>query len=327
MLYRRRFVFPLLALAAATFNLPAFAQSDFPAKPVRIIVPFGPGGAADTLPRLLGQKLTEIWGQPVVVENRTGAAGNIGMELGARAAPDGYTLTSAPVGNLAINPHLYSKLSFDVFKDFTPITLVGSVQNVLVVNAAVPAQTLAELIALAKAKPGTLTFGSGGNGTQAHIGGELLKSMAGIDIVHVAYKGVGDSVKDLLGGQINMVLAQIPSVMPHIQSGKLRALGVASLRRTAVLPDVPTIAEAANLPGFEAVSWYAIVGPAGMPRPIVMKIQTDIAKVVQLPELRERLQNLGAEPVGSSPEQLLAAMRADYDRYGAVIKRLGLKAD
>jgi tripartite-type tricarboxylate transporter receptor subunit TctC len=315
-----------LCLAALVPSV-ALSQAEFPTRPVRIIVPFGPGGAADSLPRLIGQKLTEMWGQPVVIENRTGAAGNIGMEAGARAAPDGYTLTSAPVGNLAINPHLYSKLSFDVFKDFTPITLVGSVQNVLVVNPAVPATTIAELVALAKAKPGTLTFASGGNGTQAHVGGELFKAMTGTEMTHIAYKGVGDSVRDLLGGQVSMIFAQVPSVMPHIQSGRLRALGVASPRRIAVLPNVPTIAEAGGLAGFEAVSWYALVGPAGMPKEVVAKIQRDVARVLQMPDIREKLQGLGADPVGSTPEQLLAAMHADFDRYGSIIRKVGIKAD
>ena len=317
----------LLVAVLAVVALPAVAQTDYPSRPVRIIVPFGPGGAADTLPRLLAQHLAPMWGQPVVVENRTGAAGNIGMEQGAKAPPDGYTLTSAPVGNLAINPHLYSKLSFDVLKDFTPITLVASVQNVLVLNPAVPAGNLKELIAYAKARPGKLTYGSGGVGTQAHIGGEIFESMADLHMVHVAYKGVGDSVRDLLGGQIDMIFAQIPAVKPHIDSGKLRALGVASPRRSPALPSVPTIDEAAGLTGFQAVSWYAIVGPAGMPPAVVAKIQTDAAKVIQLPEVRERLQGLGAEPVGSTPAQLSAAIKADYDRYGAVIKRLGIKAD
>ncbi len=317
----------LLVAVLAVIALPAVAQTDYPSKPVRIIVPFGPGGAADTLPRLLAQHLAPMWGQPVVVENRTGAAGNIGMEQGAKAPPDGYTLTSAPVGNLAINPHLYAKLSFDVLKDFTPITLVASVQNVLVLNPAVPAGNLKELIAYAKARPGKLTYGSGGVGTQAHIGGEIFESMADLHLVHVAYKGVGDSVRDLLGGQIDMIFAQIPAVKPHIDSGKLRALGVASPQRSPALPSVPTIDEAAGLTGFQAVSWYAIVGPAGMPPAVVAKIQTDAATVIQLPEVRERLQGLGAEPVGSTPAQLSAAIKADYDRYGAVIKRLGIKAD
>jgi tripartite-type tricarboxylate transporter receptor subunit TctC len=317
----------LLVAVLAVIALPAVAQTDYPSRPVRIIVPFGPGGAADTLPRLLAQHLAPMWGQPVVVENRTGAAGNIGMEQGAKAPPDGYTLTSAPVGNLAINPHLYSKLSFDVLKDFTPITLVASVQNVLVLNPAVPAGNLKELIAYAKARPGKLTYGSGGVGTQAHIGGEIFESMADLHMVHVAYKGVGDSVRDLLGGQIDMIFAQIPAVKPHIDSGKLRALGVASPQRSPALPGVPTIDEAAGLTGFQAVSWYAIVGPAGLPPAVVAKIQADAAKVIQLPEVRERLQGLGAEPVGSTPAQLSAAIKADYDRYGTVIKRLGIKAD
>ncbi|HSD41928.1 MAG TPA: tripartite tricarboxylate transporter substrate binding protein [Burkholderiales bacterium] len=317
----------LLGAALALVAAPVLAQTDYPAKPVRIIVPFGPGGAADTLPRLLAQHLSPMWGQPVVVENRTGAAGNIGMEQGAKAAPDGYTLTSAPVGNLAINPHLYSKLSFDVLKDFTPITLVASVQNVLVLNPAVPANNLKELIAYAKTRPGMLTYGSGGVGTQAHIGGEIFEAMAGVHMVHVAYRGVGDSVRDLLGGQVDMIFAQIPAVKPHIDSGKLRALGVASPKRTPALPDVPTIDEAAGLTGFQAVSWYAIVGPAGMPPAVTAKIQADAAKVIQLPEVRTRLQGLGAEPVGSTPAELSAAIKADYDRYGTVIKRLGIKAD
>jgi len=317
----------ILLVAAVALATPALAQTDYPTKPVRIIVPFGAGGAADSLPRLLAQYLAPMWGQPVVVENRTGAAGNIGMELGAKAAADGYTLTSAPVGNLAINPHLYSHLSFDVLKDFTPVTLVASVQNVLVVNPAVPAKDLKELIAYAKTHPGRLTYGSGGVGTQAHIGGELLESMAGIYMVHVAYKGVGDSVRDLLGGQIDMIFAQIPAVKAHIESGRLRALGVASLQRTPVLPNVPTVAEAGDLPGFQAVSWYALVGPAGMPPAVVAKIQADAAKVIHLPEVRERLQGLGADPVGSTPAELTAAMKADYDRYGTIIRRLGIKAD
>lgn len=315
----------LLALLAAAGANSAIAQADYPNRPVRIIVPFGAGGAADSLPRLVGQRLAEMWGQPVVVENRTGAAGNIGMEAGARAAPDGYTLTSAPNGNLTVNPHLYSKLTFDVFRDFTPITLVAAVQNVLVVNPAVPADSLAALIAHAKANPGKLTCASGGNGTQAHMGCSLLRSMAEVDVVHVPYKGVGDALKDLLGGQTSMMVAQLPAALPLIQAGKLRALGVASRERTALLPTLPTIA--ATLPGFEAVSWYALVGPAGMPREVAAKIQTDVAKVVQQPDIRERLQGLGAEAVGSTQAALVAAMRADFDRYGAIIGRMGIRAD
>ncbi|MDB5924898.1 MAG: hypothetical protein JWN13_3834 [Betaproteobacteria bacterium] len=323
-----RFIFVaatgLAFAAAASF---ASAQTPFPNKVVRIIVPFSPGGASDALPRLIATPLSSMWGQSVIVDNRPGAAGNIGMELGAKAAPDGYTLTSAPVGNLALNPHLYSKLSFDVLKDFTPITLVGSVQNVLVVHPSVPARSVKELIALLKARPGELTYASGGVGTQAHMAGELFKAMTGTDMTHIAYKGVGASVTDLLGGHVAMIFAQVHSVMPYIQSGKLRALGVASVKRVSQLPNVPTIAEAANLRGFEAVSWYALVGPAGMPKEVVAKIQADVAKVIQLPDVREKLGNMGVDAVGSTPEQLRIAIKTDYDRYGEIIRKLGIKAD
>ncbi|MEA3154855.1 MAG: hypothetical protein QOK44_2444 [Betaproteobacteria bacterium] len=323
-----RFIFVaatgLAFAAAASF---ASAQTPFPNKVVRIIVPFSPGGASDALPRLIATPLSSMWGQSVIVDNRPGAAGNIGMELGAKAAPDGYTLTSAPVGNLALNPHLYAKLSFDVLKDFTPITLVGSVQNVLVVHPSVPARSVKELIALLKARPGELTYASGGVGTQAHMAGELFKAMTGTDMTHIAYKGVGASVTDLLGGHVAMIFAQVHSVMPYIQSGKLRALGVASVKRVSQLPNVPTIAEAANLRGFEAVSWYALVGPAGMPKEVVAKIQADVAKVIQLPDVREKLGNMGVDAVGSTPEQLRIAIKTDYDRYGEIIRKLGIKAD
>ena len=315
-----------LALTAAVSSLAAVAQT-FPARPVKIIVPFGPGGAADSLPRLVGTKLAEIWGQPVVIENRTGAAGNIGMEAAARAAPDGYTLVSASVGNLAVNPHLYPNFQLDVFKELTPITLVASVQNVLVVNATVPAATLAEMIALLKQKPGSLSFASGGNGTQAHLGGEILKSMASIDMAHIAYKGVGDAVRDVLGGHAQVMVAQLPSVLAHIQSGKLRALSVAAARRTSVLPALPTMNEAGGFSGFEAVSWYALMAPAGLPRPIAERIQADVARALAMPDVREKLLALGADPVGSTTAELVSVMRADFDRYGAVVKRLGIRAD
>ena len=315
-----------LALTATVSSLAAVAQT-FPARPVKIIVPFGPGGAADSLPRLVGTKLAEIWGQPVVIENRTGAAGNIGMEAAARAAPDGYTLVSAPVGNLAVNPHLYPNFQLDVFKELTPITLVASVQNVLVVNATVPAATLAEMIALLKQKPGSVSFASGGNGTQAHLGGEILKSMASIDMAHIAYKGVGDAVRDVLGGHAQVMVAQLPSVLAHIQSGKLRALSVAAARRTSVLPALPTMNEAGGFSGFEAVSWYALMAPAGLPRPIAERIQADVARALAMPDVREKLLALGADPVGSTTAELVSVMRADFDRYGAVVKRLGIRAD
>ena len=276
------------------------------------------------IPRMVGQKLSEMWGQPVIVENKAGAAGNIGMAAAVAAKPDGLTLVSAPVGNLAINPHLYPKLSFNVFKDLTPITLVASVQNVIVVHPSVPANTLQQFITFAKANPGKVNFASGGNGTQAHMGGELLKSMAGIDMVHIAYKGVGDAVKDLVAGQTSMMVAQIPSVLPFIQAGRLRALAIAGPKRVSALPDLPTAAEAAKLPGYEAVSWYALMGPAGMSKEVVSKIQADVAKAVNTPEVREKLQSLGAEANGSTTAELVNAMRADYERYGTIVRRINL---
>jgi len=311
------------ALLAATV---CHAQS-WPQKPVRVIVPFAPGGASDLMPRLVGEKLSSMWGQPVLIENRPGAAGNIGMEAGARAAPDGYTLLAAPNGNLVVNPHMYSRLAYDVFRDLAPVTRIAAVQNVLVVNPEVPAKTVKELVTLAREKPGTLNFASPGNGSQAHVAVELLKLQLGLDLVHVPYQGVGPAMKDLLGGRINLMVAQVPAALPHIKAGKLRALGVASSAPLAALPDVPTIAAAAGLPGFEAVSWYALMAPAGTPREVIAKIHGDVAKALQLPDVRERLAGMGAEPSGESPAELAARIKAEYDRWGEVVRKANIKAD
>ena len=313
-------------LFVVLFSAVAQAQT-WPQKPVRVIVPFAPGGASDLMPRLVGEKLTPIWGQPVVIENRPGAAGNLGMEAGAKAPADGYTLLSAPNGNLVVNPHMYAKLAYDVFADLAPITRIAAVQNVLVVHPDVPAKTVKELIALARAKPGALNFASPGNGSQAHVAVELLKLQLGLELVHVPYKGVGPAIQDLLGGRINLMVAQVPSALPHIQGGKLRALGVASAAPLGVLPDVPTIAAAAPLPGFEAVSWYALMAPAGTPREVIAKIQSDIARVLQMPDVRERLAGMGAEPSGESPAELAARIKLEYDRWGDVVRKANIKAD
>jgi len=311
------------AVLAATI---CHAQS-WPQKPVRVIVPFAPGGASDLMPRLVGEKLTAMWGQPVLIENRPGAAGNIGMEAGAKAAPDGYTLLAAPNGNLVVNPHMYSRLAYDVFRDLAPVTRIAAVQNVLVVNPEVPAKTVKELVTLAREKPGTLNFASPGNGSQAHVAVELLKLQLGLDLVHVPYQGVGPAMKDLLGGRINLMVAQVPAALPHIKAGKLRALGVASSAPLAALPEVPTIASAAGLPGFEAVSWYALMAPAGTPREVIAKIHGDVAKALQLPDVRERLAGMGAEPSGESPAELAARIKAEYDRWGEVVRKANIKAD
>src|SRR5918912_2205676 len=244
---------PVLLCLALLIASVCHAQS-WPQKPVRVIVPFAPGGASDLMPRLVGEKLTAMWGQLVLIENRPGAAGNIGMEAGARAAPDGYTLLAAPNGNLVVNPHMYSRLAYDVFKDLAPVTRIAAVQNVLVVNPDVPAKTVKELVTLAREKPGTLNFASPGNGSQAHVAVELLKLQLGLDLVHVPYQGVGPAMQDLVGGRINLMVAQVPAALPHIKSGKLRALGVASSAPLAALPEVPTIAAAARLTGLAAVA-------------------------------------------------------------------------
>jgi tripartite-type tricarboxylate transporter receptor subunit TctC len=318
-----RFLLPILLFLAVALG---HAQG-WPQKPVRIIVPFAPGGASDLMPRLVGEKLSALWSQAVVIDNRPGAAGNIGMELGAKSPPDGYTLLSAPNGNLVVNPHMYSKLAYDVFKDLAPVTRIAAVQNVLVVHPDVPAKSVKELVALARAKPGTLTFASPGNGSQAHVAVELMKLRLGLDLVHVPYQGVGPAIQDLLGGRISLMVAQVPSALPHIQVGRLRALGVASSAPLAALPEVPTIAEAAPLPGFEAVSWYALMAPAGTPREVTERIHLDTAKVLQLPEVRERLAKIGAEPSGESPAELAARIKEEYERWGEVVRKANIKAD
>ena len=292
-----------------------------------MIVPFAPGGASDLMPRLVGEKLSSMWGQPVLIENRPGAAGNIGMEAGARSAPDGYTLVAAPNGNLVVNPHMYSRLAYDVFKDLAPVTRIAAVQNVLVVHPDVPAKTVKELVTLAREKPGTLNFASPGNGSQAHVAVELLKLELGLDLVHVPYQGVGPAMKDLLGGRINLMLAQVPAALPHIKGGKLRALGVAASAPLAALPEVPTIAAAAGLPGFEAVSWYALMAPAGTPREVIAKIHGDVAKALQMADVRERLAGMGAEASGESPAELAARIKAEYERWGEVVRKANIKAD
>jgi tripartite-type tricarboxylate transporter receptor subunit TctC len=317
----------LLLLTALLVVVPVSNAQSWPQKPVRVIVPFAPGGASDLMPRLVGEKVAAIWAQPVVIDNRPGAAGNIGMEAGAKSPPDGYTLLAAPNGNLVVNPHMYSKLAYDVFKDLAPVTRIAAVQNVLVVNPEVPASSMKEFIALARAKPGTLNFGSPGSGSQAHVGVELLKMQLGLDLVHLPYQGVGPAMKDLLGGRLQLMLAQVPSALPQIKAGKLRALGVAASAPLASLPDVPTIAAAAGVPGYEAVSWYALMAPAGTPREVINKIHADVAKVLQFPEVRERLAGMGAEPSGEAPAELAARIKSEYERWGEVVRKANIKAD
>ena len=310
----------LVALLAS----PAHAQS-YPSKPIRIIVPFAQGGAADLLSRMVAQRLQEAWSQPVVVENRTGANGNIGMEAAAKSAPDGYTLVQAPNGNIVVNPNLFQKLPYTQ-KDFAPVSQIAKVENVLVVNPGVAANSVAELLALAKAQPGKISFASPGVGSQAHLAGEFLRLRGNVDLLHIAYKGVGPALNDVLGGQVSMMFAAIPSAQPHVKAGKLRALGVASLQRSGAMPDVPTVAEQ-NLPGFEAVSWYSILAPAGTPREIIERINGEIARMLTQPETREKLAGIGATPIGGTPEQLAAVIQEESALYADLFKKAGIRAE
>jgi tripartite-type tricarboxylate transporter receptor subunit TctC len=304
----------------------ASAQTTYPAKPVRILVPFPPGGPADALARIVGDKLGQALGQPFVIENKPGAGGNIGMEQGAKAAADGYTLTLAPTGNLTIAPSLYAKLPYDPAKDYAPITVLATVPNILIVHPSVPARSVAELIALAKAKPGTLNYASPGNGSGPHLAGELLKSMAGIDLVHVPFNGVGPAMTGVLAGDVQMFFAQSSAALPHVKSGKVIALGVASRKRIAAAPELPTIAEA-GLPGFDVTSWYALVAPAGTPAAVVDRLHAEIVKVLGSADVREKIAALGAEPVGNTPAEFTAMQRAEAARWAKLAREANIHAD
>jgi len=316
---RRFFLWCCLLLA-----FPAWAQ-EWPAKAVRIIVPFPPGGSADLLPRAVAEKLAERWGQPVIVENRPGAAGNIGADVVFRADPDGYTLLSAPPPPLVINKLLYPKLSYDSAQ-FVPITVIGAIPNVLLVHPKTNVSTVKELIALAKSNPGKLNYASQGSGTTSHLTAELFKSMAGgLDITHVPYKGTAPALADLLGGQVEMMCDNLGVSLPHVRSGKLKALAVASARRVKSLPDVPALAE--TLPGFEAVAWFGIVAPPKTPAAIAEKIAFGVQEALKMPEVQKRLSELSAEPMGLSPADTAAYMKRETERWAAVIKSAGVKAD
>jgi len=298
----------------------------YPAKPIRLVVPFPAGGTTDILARAVGQKLTEAWGQPVVVDNRPGAGGNIGSELVAKAAPDGYTLLMGTVGTHAINASLYAKMPYDHIKDFAPVILVAGVPNVLVVNPAVPVNSVQELIAYAKANPGRLNFASSGSGTSIHLSGELFKVMAGVQMTHIPYKGSSPALQDLIGGQVQLMFDNLPSALPQIKGGKLRALAVTSATRAAALPDVPTVAEA-GLPGFEASSWFGVLAPAGTPVAIIARLNAEIAKWLASPEAREKLAGQGANAAGGSPEDFAKHIAAETAKWQKVVKESGAKVD
>jgi tripartite-type tricarboxylate transporter receptor subunit TctC len=306
-----------LMLIAAALTLPANAQT-YPSKAVRLIVPFAPGGSTDIIGRVVAQKLNEMWGQPVLVDNRAGGSTVIGTEAVAKAAPDGHTLLVTPAP-FTIVPSLMQKLPYDPQKDFEPITLINTTPLVVVVHPGVPAKSIKELIALAKAKPGALNYGSSGSGGSNHLAGELFNAMAHVKMVHVPYKGNAPALTDLVGGHVDVVFNGLTSALPLVKSGKLRALGVTSLKRSSTLPDVPTLDEA-GLKGFQAVAWNGLTAPARTPKNVIDKINTDVLKVVRSPELIEKLKAEGSDPVGSSVEQYSSFLREEIAKWNKVIK-------
>jgi tripartite-type tricarboxylate transporter receptor subunit TctC len=320
-----RLVFPLVLVAVAAVVAAPLARAQAAGKPIHIVVTFTTGGAPDILARLIGERLSATWNQPVVIDNKPGAGGNTGADSVAKAPPDGSTIVVGTVGTHAINGALYSKMPYDMVKDFAPITLLATTPNLLVVHNDVPAKTLAELIALGK-REGKMTFASAGSGTSIHVSGELFKTMTGIDMTHIPYKGRASAIPDLLGGRVTMMFDNMPSSLPLVKEGKLRALGVTSLKRSPAAPEIPTIAEQ-GLPGFEAVSWFALFAPAGTPRPVIDRLQGEVKKILALPEITKRLSEIGLDPVGSTPEELAAYQRAEIVKWAKVVKDSGAKVE
>jgi tripartite-type tricarboxylate transporter receptor subunit TctC len=303
----------------------ALAQQDYPTRPIRIVVPSSPGGGTDILARQIAQKLTERWGQQVIVDNRPGAGQMIGIELVAKAAPDGYTLvmTATP---LALNTVLYKKVPYDPVRDFAPISQVAAMPNIIVTHPALPARTIRELIALAKSHPGQLVYASSGVGTGPHLSMELFLTMAGVKMGHVPYKGTNPGMIDTMAGQIQVLMSTLLPPLPHIKTGRLRALGVTSSKRVSSLREVPTVAEA-GVPGYEVVGWYGIAAPANTPRDVINKLYSEIANILQSPETREKLAADGAEPVGSTPEQFTAFIQSEIDKWSRVVKSSGIHVE
>jgi tripartite-type tricarboxylate transporter receptor subunit TctC len=313
-----------LALAAMLAALPRADAQDYPSRPVKIIVPFPAGGTADVMPRVIGEWLSRKWGQPVVVENRTGAAGNIGAEAVAKAEPDGYTLLSAPPPPLVINQNLYPKLGFDP-SEFVPIVIMGRVPNALVVNPKLPLNSVAEVIAYAKANPGKLTSATQGNGTTSHLTSELFQMMADLKFQHVPYRGSAPALTDLVAGSVDLMFDNLGVSLPLVKGGQLKLLGVATPKRMASLPDVPTIAE--TLPGFESAAWFAIVAPPKTPQAVVDKINADVNEALRQSDIVQRLTQLSAEPIGGTPQATAAYMREEIERWHKVIKAANVKLD
>ena len=314
----------IAVIGPIAFSVPLTAV-EYPTRPIRLIVPFPPGGTTDVLARLIGPRLTEVFKQPVVIDNRSGASGMIGADAIARASGDGHTFGFI-ISTHAISPALFAKSPFDPVRDFAPITLAISVANVISVHPSVPATSLAELVTLAKARPGKLSFGSAGTGTAVHLTGELFKSVAHVDITHVPYKGGGPALADLIAGQIPMGVQNITTIVPFVRGGRIRALGISSLERSPALPEVPTVASQ-GFPGFEAKEWYGLVAPGGTPRATVTRLNQEIVRIINSPDVRSRLLDLGADIVGDSPDQFGALIKAELVKWSKLVKETGIRLD
>jgi tripartite-type tricarboxylate transporter receptor subunit TctC len=315
----------LMATSLGCLPVTALAEA-YPSKPIHIVAPFPPGGPADILSRTIGNKLSQSWGQPVVIDNRPGAGGNIGADAVAKSPPDGYTLLMGFVGTHAINPSLYTKMPYDNVKDFEPVARVALVTILLVVNPSVPANSLKELIALAKSKPGQLTFGSPGHGTPQHLAGEMFNTMAGVKTLHVPYKGAVPALSDLLGGQLSMIFSSMPPALPLVKAGKLRALGVTSTTRSPAAPESPTLAES-GLPGYVVSNWYGILAPRGTPKEIVSKLNAEIVRILNMPDVKESLAVQGAEPFTSTPEQFADYIKEETEKWAKIVKYSGVQLE
>jgi tripartite-type tricarboxylate transporter receptor subunit TctC len=322
----KRLSLSLLAAACAVAAGAAFAQDKWPQKPITYIVPFPPGGTTDILARTIALKLGPALGTTIVVENKPGAGGNIGSDFVAKAKPDGYTILGGTISSHAINPSIYKTMPYDAAKSFQPITLIGTNANVLVVGAASPFKTVQDVIAAAKAKPGSISFASAGNGTSQHLSGELFKSLAGIQMEHVPYKGSGPAIQDVIAGHVPLMFDTTVVAAPHIQSGKVRALAVTSPKRVKSLPDVPTMAEA-GVKGYEIVSWQGIFAPAATSKDVVQRLNGELVKILKLPDVRERFEALGMEPVGNSPDEFAAFQKAEIAKWAKVVKEAKITAD
>lgn len=322
----RRAALKLVSAPAAFVAFPSLAQQGWPNKPIRYIVPFAAGGSTDILGRIASERLTPVLGQPIVVENKAGQGGSIGAAELAKAAPDGYTIGGGTISSHAINASLYSKLAYDPLTSFAPITMYATQPNVLLVHPSVPAQNLADFIKLLKADPNKYSFGSAGSGTSQHISGEMFKTMAGVQMQHIPYKGSGPMMTDLLGGNLTVAVDNIATAIPHMKSGKLRAIAVTTARRSSAAPDVPTFDEQ-GLKGYELSSWQAVFAPAGTPQPIIERLHAEIAKYLKTPEIQKRFGDMGLDPSGMAPQELAAVIKSDVPRLGKVVRDSGAKAD